>query len=99
MSRSRNGVNIGTGGFVKVDVEALLLHLLREPVLDFAHERRVAQLQVLPGDLLGARHDAEGELQRVHVPVALHVLEPGERDVGGVLRLLDLFASRGVVVR
>ena len=31
MSRRRNGVNIGTGGFVEVDVEALLLHLAREP--------------------------------------------------------------------
>src|SRR3970040_2269067 len=76
MSRRRNGVNIGTGGGGEVDVEALRLHLLRKPPVYFLDEPWIAQLQVLPGDLLGARHDAEGELLRLHVPVALHVLEP-----------------------
>ena len=41
MSRSRNGVNIGGGGFVDVDARSrCCLHLSREPAVDRVDERR-----------------------------------------------------------
>ena len=58
-----------------------------------------AQRQVVVGDRLGARHQAEGEAGRVHVPEALDVLEPDQRDVGRVLGLLHLVAPLGLEVR
>ncbi len=54
-----------------------------------------AQRQVVVGDGLGARHQAEGEAGRVHVPEPVDVLEPNERDVGRVLGLLHLLAPPG----
>src|SRR5206468_1041896 len=84
-------------GILEVDLEPLVPYFPRKPPVDLAHEGRVAQLEVLPGDLLGARHHAEGELLRLHAPVALHVLEPGQRHVGGMLGLLHFLSSSRVI--
>src|SRR2546422_11739008 len=51
-------------GILEVDLEPLVPYFPCKPPVDLAHEGRVAQLEVLPGDLLGARHHAEGELLR-----------------------------------
>ncbi len=53
--------------------------------------------QIVVGDRLGARQQAERELARLHPPVALDLLEPGERDVGRVLQPADLVAPVDVV--
>jgi hypothetical protein len=84
-------------GILEVDVEALLFDFAGIPAVNLAHEGRVPELEVLPGDLLGARHHAEGELRRLHVPIALQVLEPGERHVRGVLGFFHFLAASGVV--
>ena len=69
------------------------------PPLDRAHQRRVAQPQVLVRDLLRARQERVVELQRFHVPEAPHVLEPHQAHVGRVLDAADLVAPVGLVVR
>ena len=48
-------------------------------------EARIAHDQVVVGDRLRAAHHHHRELEGVHVPRAVHALEPGERDVGVVL--------------
>ena len=75
-----------------VDREALRPHLARDHLVDLRDELRRAQREIVVGDRLGARHQAEGEARRVHVPEALDVLEPDQRHVGGMLGLLDLVA-------
>ena len=79
-------------------VEALARpHVAGEPAIHRIDETGVAQAQIVVGDLLRARDQAEGELQRIMVPCALHVLEPGEGDIGRVLGLRHLLAA-GVLV-
>ena len=90
--RSRSGWNIGGAGVLDVDVEARRLDAPREVPVDLGDEAGRAQREVLVGDRLGAGHDAEGELDGFEIPEARDVLEPDQRDVGGVLRLLDLLA-------
>ena len=96
MPRSRNGWNIGGTGLSASTVEALRRASSRATsAVDLATNSGRAQREIVVGDRLGARHQAEGELHRVGiVPVAPHVLEPDQRHVGGVLRLLHLLAPR-----
>ena len=99
MPRSRNGWNIGTVGLCDVDVEALPAHVARHHRVDLGDELRRAQREIVVGDRLGARHQAEREARRVHVPEAPHVLEPDQRHVGRMLRLLDLEPALGLEMR
>ena len=46
-------------------------HVARHHLVDLGDELRRAQREVVVGDRLGARHQAEGEARRVHVPEAL----------------------------
>ena len=60
-------------------------------------EGRVPQGQVLPGDALGARHQAEHERLGREARVAVHVLEPLEARLGGLLDLEHVDAARVLV--
>jgi hypothetical protein len=66
MSRSRNGWNIGGAGLDR-HVEARRERLREQPVDRPATKSGARSLEVVVGDRLGARHQAEGELARVHV--------------------------------
>ena len=66
-------------------------------ILEGAHEGFVADQQIVPGDALGAAHDDHRELHRLHVVRALHVLEPGQADIGIVLGDLH-FGAAGLVI-
>ena len=87
-SRRRKGVNMGGGagaGARGARDAALLGGAAGEPVVDGGHQRRVAQRQVLVGDAQAAGQQAEGELQRLEVAVALGLLEPLEAGLGRAL--------------
>ena len=99
MPRSRNGWNIGTGGRRHVHLEARCAHVARHHLVDLGDELRRAQREIVVGDRLGARHQAEREARRVHVPEAPHVLEPHQRHVGGMLRLLHFEPPLGLEMR
>ena len=99
MPRRRNGWNIGAGGFAVSTSKPSAAHVARHDLVDLVDELRRAQRQIVVGDRLRARHQAEREARRVHVPEALDVLEPDQRHVGGVLRLLDLVAPPRLEVR
>ena len=92
ISRSRNGWNIGAPGFSTSTSKPLRAHLPRKRLVDLGDEVGRTQAQIVVGDRLGAGHHAEGELHRIELPEALDMLEPDQRDVGGVLGLLDLLA-------
>ena len=66
-------------------VAALAIQPLIERRIDPGAERRVAHQQIVVGDRLGPAHDHHGELLRAHIPRAVHMLEPGQRDVRIVL--------------
>ena len=63
-------------------------HLAGEHLVGLVHELRGTQPQIVVGDGFGPGHHAERELHRVHAPEPPHLLEPYQRDVGG---MLDLF--------
>ena len=83
---------------VDIDVKALGADLPRKRLVDLADEIRRAQSEIVVGDRLGARHDAEGELHGIEIPEAVDMLEPDQRHVGGVLGLLDLLAPAVLVL-
>ena len=60
---------------------------------------RRPQGQIVVSDRLGAGHDAEGELHGVEIPEPIDMLEPDQRNVGGVLGLLDLLAASVLVLQ
>ena len=88
MPRSRNGWNIGTAGVVTSTSKPDARTSRATSLVDLGDELRRTQREIVVGDRLGARHQAEREARRVHVPEAPHVLEPHQRHVGGMLRLL-----------
>ncbi len=69
---------------------------LRHHAPHLLHEFRRAEFEVVPSDGLGARHDAEGEAGGMEVPEAADLLEPHQRHVGRVLRLLHVLAPRSL---
>jgi len=71
-------------------------NVARDHPVRLFHEFRGAQRQVVVGDGLGTRHQPEGEAGRIHAPEAVDVLEPDQRDIGGMLRLFDLLAPRSL---
>ena len=73
--------------------------LARPPAVDLRNEAGVAQAQILVRDLLGAAHQGEIELHRVHVPEAAHVLEEHQADIGRMLDPLRLLAPCSLVGR
>ena len=79
-------------GLVDIDVEAARTDLARKGLVDLGDEVRRTQVEIVVGDRLGACHHAEGELHGIELPEAVDMLEPDQRDVGGVLGLLDLLA-------
>ena len=99
MPRSRNGWNIGTAGLSTSTSKPCRAHVVRHDLVDLGDELRRAQREIVVGDRLGARHQAEREARRVHVPEAPHVLEPDQRHVGGMLGLLDFEPPLGLVMR
>ena len=97
MLRRRNGWNIGAQRVFDVSVrETERPHVARDHPVGLLDELRRPQRQVVVGDGLRARHQAEGEAGRVHVPEAVDMLEPDQRDVGGMLGLLHLLAPPGL---
>ena len=76
-----------------VDVEAMGADLPRKGLVDLGDKIRRPQRQIVVGDRLGPRHDAERELHGIEIPEAIDMLEPDQRHVGGVLGLLDLLAA------
>ena len=72
----------GVGGF------GVAGGLAGEQGVHLAHEGGRAQREVVVGDRLRPRHHAEREAGRVHRPEAADMLEPHQRDVGGVLDFL-----------
>ena len=96
--RSRSGVNIGGGAWPsrvgrRADARA------RNHRVDPRDQLRVAPAQVVVGDPLRARHQVEGELDRVLAQVALRVLEPLEAGLGRLLQLDDVDPARVLVGR
>ena len=73
----RGGARLRAGG-------ALLV-----PGANVLGEGRVAELQVVERDPLAPREEAERELRRIELAVALHVLEPHEAVLRRLLRALD----------
>ena len=97
-SRSRNGVNIGGGGWRRRDRHAALAgRALGEPPVDRRDEARIAHLEVLVGDAKAPREVGHRELDGLEPPVALGRLEPLEADLGRSLEALDLPAPLGLV--
>ena len=99
MLRRRNGWNIGATGLAVSAAKPSARASRATTRSACCDEFGRAQREVVVGDRLRARHQAEGEAGRVHVPEALDVLEPDQRDVGGMLRLLDLLAPLRLEVR
>ena len=77
---------------VGVEGEALRTRITRDHLVGPLDEFRRAQSKVVVGNGLGARHQPEGEAGRIHVPESVHMLEPDEGDVSGMLRFFDLLA-------
>ena len=59
-------------------------------------KRGRAQAEIVVGDRLRARHQAEGELRRLHAPEAPHVFEPHERYVRRMLNTIHVILSIGL---
>jgi hypothetical protein len=59
---------------------------------------RRAQREVVVGDRLRSRHHAERELHGIEIPEAVDMLEPDQRDIGGVLGFFDLLAAALFIV-
>ena len=77
---------------VDIDIEALVADLFRKRLVDLADEFRRAQREIIVGNRLGTGHDAERELHGIEIPEPVDMLEPDQRNVGGVLGLFDLLA-------
>ena len=58
------------------------------------HQLGIALLQVLVGDALAARHQVEGELDRILIHVAFRVLEPLETRLCSLLQLEHVHLAR-----
>ena len=79
--------------------EAERADIARHDPVDLVDECGRAQRQVVIGDRLGARHQAERKARRIHVPEPVDVLEPHQGDVGRVLRLFHFIAPPGLEAR
>ena len=84
--------------FFNIDVKALGVDLARERLVDFGDKIRRAEREVVVGDRLGAGHDAERELHGIEIPEPVDMLEPHQRDVGGVLGFFDFLAPAVLVL-
>src|SRR2546422_6690787 len=67
-------------GILEVDLEPLVLYFPREPPVDLAHEGRVAQLEVLPGDLLGDRKSTRLNSSHGYISYAVFCLKKKKLD-------------------
>ena len=79
--------------------EAERTDVARHDPIHLVDERGRAQREVVVGDRLRARHQAERKARRIHVPETVDVLEPHQRDVGRVLGLFHLVAPPRLEVR
>ena len=69
----------------------------REGFIDSLHEVAIPKTEVIVSDRLRPRHQAEIELNGIHIPVPPDILEPRQRNVGGVLGTLDLVTAVFIV--
>ena len=79
--------------------EAERTDVARHDPIHLVDELGRAQREVVVGDRLRTRHQAERKARRVHVPETVDVLEPHQRDVGRVLGLFHLVAPPRLEVR
>ena len=98
ISRRRSGWNIGASGLFDIDVKPAGANLSRKGLVDLGDEVGRPQGQVVVGDRLRTRHHAERELHGIELPEAVDMLEPDQRNIGGMLGLLDLLAPSLLVL-